>query len=315
MTLTPKSTSTAEENMLTPDQSDSEASLFPLSISSIESICENKTVKNIRYLTQSERVVLVEILDYSPYFTLTDSHNNIKDCYLKVTLEYPGLVAPETFLLLRPIKKKTRGHTEEYDPITDLMRSINLMWEIYFTPDQRKLLGDDFMYCLERYERSQHAKGVSNLIEKFNDVIRKLKKEGALSRNVRRTRYPSYELTCHILFQIYSRTVARRSHMLNVYQSFSDNVYGEIFPSLIDEFIKKTQINSNSVFMDLGCGIGNVVLQVAAQTGCKAYGIEIMETPCKLAKRQLKEYAARMRAWRLPTGRIRFHQVQQQIMH
>jgi H3 lysine-79-specific histone-lysine N-methyltransferase len=47
--------------------------------------------------------------------------------------------------------------------------------------------------------------------------------------------------------------------------------------------------------MDLGCGIGNVVLQVAAQTGCKAYGIEIMETPCKFAKRQLKEYAARMR--------------------
>ncbi|EIE90121.1 hypothetical protein RO3G_14832 [Rhizopus delemar RA 99-880] len=224
MTLTPKSTSTAEENMLTPDQSDSEASLFPLSISSIESICENKTVKNIRYLTQSERVVLVEILDYSPY------------CYLKL-LSATFLLFVARFLLLRPIKKKTRGHTEEYDPITDLMRSINLMWEIYFTPDQRKLLGDDFI-----------------------------------------------------------RTVARRSHMLNVYQSFSDNVYGEIFPSLIDEFIKKTQINSNSVFMDLGCGIGNVVLQVAAQTGCKAYGIEIMETPCKLAKRQLKEYAARMSA-------------------
>jgi H3 lysine-79-specific histone-lysine N-methyltransferase len=47
--------------------------------------------------------------------------------------------------------------------------------------------------------------------------------------------------------------------------------------------------------MDLGCGIGNVVLQVAAQTGCEAYGIEIMETPCKFAKRQLKEYAARMK--------------------
>ena len=45
--------------------------------------------------------------------------------------------------------------------------------------------------------------------------------------------------------------------------------------------------------MDLGCGIGNVVLQVAAQTGCEAYGIEINETPCKIAKRQLKEYAAR----------------------
>jgi H3 lysine-79-specific histone-lysine N-methyltransferase len=45
----------------------------------------------------------------------------------------------------------------------------------------------------------------------------------------------------------------------------------------------------------MGCGIGNVVLQVAAQTACEAHGIEIMETPCKLAKLQLKEYATRMR--------------------
>jgi H3 lysine-79-specific histone-lysine N-methyltransferase len=72
-------------------------------------------------------------------------------------------------------------------------------------------------------------------------------------------------------------------------------VYGEINAILINEFIEKTRINSKSIFMDLGCGIGNVVLQVAAQTGCEAYGIEIMDIPCKFAKRQLKEYAARMK--------------------
>lgn len=77
--------------------------------------------------------------------------------------------------------------------------------------------------------------------------------------------------------------------------AFSNYVYGEINASLVNEFITKTNITSKSVFMDLGCGIGNVVLQVAAQTGCESYGIEIMETPCKLAKRQLKEYATRMK--------------------
>lgn len=61
------------------------------------------------------------------------------------------------------------------------------------------------------------------------------------------------------------------------------------------EFIERTGINSRSVFVDMGCGIGNVVLQVAAMTGCEAHGIEIMDTPCKFAKLQLKEYAARMR--------------------
>jgi H3 lysine-79-specific histone-lysine N-methyltransferase len=77
--------------------------------------------------------------------------------------------------------------------------------------------------------------------------------------------------------------------------AFSNHVYGEINSILIKEFIERTKISSKSVFIDMGCGIGNVVLQVAAQTACEAHGIEIMETPCKLAKLQLKEYATRMR--------------------
>lgn len=77
--------------------------------------------------------------------------------------------------------------------------------------------------------------------------------------------------------------------------AFSNNVYGEINPILVKDFLAKVQLTSKSVFMDLGCGIGNVVLQVAAQTGCESIGIEIMELPAKFAKRQLKEYAARMK--------------------
>jgi H3 lysine-79-specific histone-lysine N-methyltransferase len=118
---------------------------------------------------------------------------------------------------------------------------------------------------------------------------------------------------------VYSRTVAPHAEALNNYQgectskryqpwcnsvsspltlpsiAFSNHVYGEINSILIKEFIERTKISSKSVFIDMGCGIGNVVLQVAAQTACEAHGIEIMETPCKLAKLQLKEYATRMR--------------------
>ncbi|KAI8365561.1 histone methylation protein DOT1-domain-containing protein [Blakeslea trispora] len=214
--------------------------------------------------------------------------------------------------------KNTAGKTydeeeedkDEYNPITDLMRTAELIYECYLEPEQQeKYLGNQshgIMRNLTKYRNRRHATGFVQAVKDFNKVMRQLKTDGILSQNAKAMCHPNYDLACHILFQVYSRTVARQAEALNNYQAFSNNVYGEINPILVKEFIAKTGLNSRSVFMDMGCGIGNVVLQVAAQTGCEAYGIEIMETPCKFAKRQLKEYAARMKAWRLPTGKIHF---------
>ncbi|OAD68093.1 hypothetical protein PHYBLDRAFT_11958, partial [Phycomyces blakesleeanus NRRL 1555(-)] len=199
--------------------------------------------------------------------------------------------------------------TDEYNPITDLIRTADLIYECFLTPSQQKLLGDDqqgVMRNLTKHRNRRNGPGFVEAVEEFNRVIRELRSSGELRKNAKAMRHPNYDLTCHILYQIYSRTVAHQAEALNNYAAFSNNVYGEINSILVKEFIAKTHITSSSVFMDLGCGIGNVVLQVAAQTGCEAFGIEIMETPCKYAKRQLKEYASRMRAWGLPTGKIRF---------
>ncbi|KAG0745814.1 hypothetical protein G6F62_001368 [Rhizopus arrhizus] len=268
-------------------------------------------------ITHSERIVLAEISQYKSYFEDADFDDPSTQSLLRVSLEYPGLVEPESFLLLRPVIKNSSGKNgedeeedkDEYNPITDLLQSCEFIYDCYLTEKEQQLFGDQshgIMRNLTKYRNRRSAVGFKKAVEEFNKVMIKLKANGALSRNAKEMRHPNYDLACHILFQVYSRTVARQAEALNNYQAFSNNVYGEINPSLVKEFITKTNINSDSVFMDLGCGIGNVVLQVAAQTGCEAYGIEIMETPCKFAKRQLKEYAARMKAWRLPTGKIHF---------
>ncbi|KAI7903704.1 histone methylation protein DOT1-domain-containing protein [Cokeromyces recurvatus] len=278
--------------------------------------------KSNKTITHSDRIVEAEISQYRPYFTEADPSNpdliiTNKEKNLHVSLEYPGSIEPENFLLLRPVLKNTMNRNQEeeeedkdeYNPISDLMRTAELIYEYYLTPKQQELLGDQsqgIMRNLTKYRNRRCGPGFAQAVKDFNKVIRHLKAEGALSKNAKDMCHPNYDLTCHILYQVYSRTVARQADALNNYQAFSNNVYGEINPILVKEFISKTGLNSRSVFMDLGCGIGNVVLQVAAQTGCEAYGIEIMETPCKFAKRQLKEYAARMKAWRLPTGKIHF---------
>ena len=70
------------------------------------------------------------------------------------------------------------------------------------------------------------------------------------------------------------------------------------------EIIKNAEIKKEHVFLDLGSGIGNVVLQVAAECLCECYGIEIMENPAQLAKKQRNEFLARMQYYQKPCGRI-----------
>uniref|UniRef100_A0A1X7SI86 Histone-lysine N-methyltransferase, H3 lysine-79 specific n=1 Tax=Amphimedon queenslandica TaxID=400682 RepID=A0A1X7SI86_AMPQE len=53
---------------------------------------------------------------------------------------------------------------------------------------------------------------------------------------------------------------------------------------LIQEVIATTRMTENDVFLDLGSGVGQIVLQVAASVGCKCYGIEKADIPAKYAE-------------------------------
>ncbi|RUS29628.1 hypothetical protein BC938DRAFT_480434 [Jimgerdemannia flammicorona] len=292
-----------------------------------------------RSIKHSETIVRASIDKYKNYFhvaastedsdSTTSSHNSAtpRDA-LRVQLEYPRIGVTENFLLLKPVKSNTKHKPsspddqeedkDEYNPITDLIRTANVIADHYFPPEEAsRLFGDDQQGVLREFvkHRNRHnGAGFVTAVNEFNETLRKVKEEGQVAKHVRRMGGPSYELVCHILYQVYSRTVAPHADSLNQYKAFSNTVYGEVNAILTKEFIERTKIDSQSVFVDMGCGIGNVVLQVAAMTGCEAHGIEIMETPCKFAKLQLKEYAARMRceiiylvnlAWQLPCGTIR----------
>ncbi|RKP20179.1 histone methylation DOT1, partial [Rozella allomycis CSF55] len=91
---------------------------------------------------------------------------------------------------------------------------------------------------------------------------------------------------------------------LNNYQSFSDQVYGEVRSEFIHYLLTKISISKDANFVDLGCGIGNVVCQMAAITNCNAHGIEIMETPYIYSVLLSNEFKARLRANGLQYGNI-----------
>ena len=53
-------------------------------------------------------------------------------------------------------------------------------------------------------------------------------------------------------------------------------VYGETAAGFTDKLVQNLKLTPQDVFLDFGSGLGQVVLQVACQTGCRGLGIEVM---------------------------------------
>jgi hypothetical protein len=89
-------------------------------------------------------------------------------------------------------------------------------------------------------------------------------------------------LVTHVLEAAYDVAVTN-PRQLNKYKPFSREVYGETNASLVQHIVETQKITDADTFFDLGSGIGQVVLQAAAMTGCRAFGVELMDTPAQYA--------------------------------
>lgn len=67
-----------------------------------------------------------------------------------------------------------------------------------------------------------------------------------------------------VAVQVYSRSVTDPTK-LNRYKGWSEEVYGEFSSSMVSELVEKVPIRPGDRFIDLGSGVGQVVLQVAAE--------------------------------------------------
>ncbi|KAF9956071.1 Nucleosomal histone H3-Lys79 methylase [Mortierella alpina] len=272
-------------------------------------------------ILHSDQIVAAAMSRYKNHFhmivedsdsTVASSPSSTGADTMHVSLEYPGKDSKEKFTLMKPFLSRSKTESDdkdEYNPIEDLVQTVRIIMEHFFAPQQYKTLfgsATEGLYrSLTKYKNRKDGAQFLKAVEDFNVIMREQKAQGTIQDYVKQYghRLP-YDLVVHLLQQVYSRTVAARASKLNQYEAFSNNVYGEILPILTKEFIQRTKLDQSKVFVDLGCGIGNVVLQVALQTGAESYGVEIMDTPAKFAKKQAKEFEARSRAFGLSHGSV-----------
>lgn len=154
-------------------------------------------------------------------------------------------------------------------------------------------------------DKVKDVKMFTSALNDYNERLLQMQKSGVVASNLSQKHHLPRHLAAFILDQVYDRTVAPKVDLLRRYENGTDNVYGELLhPFITDILVDRLHMTSSQVFVDLGSGVGNVVLQAALEIGCESWGCEMMENACNLAEVQKKDFTERCRLWGIAPGEV-----------
>jgi [histone H3]-lysine79 N-trimethyltransferase len=224
-----------------------------------------------------------------------------------IELQYPGTSQRERYQMVQ-------GKAgDDFKPLDEIIQIISTVTENYMLPTQAEKITDEASGLLRELKRARLRghKGEAGAqskyvgaVEKYNALLDVLRRDEMIQKNLDQLHTLKLPLVETILQQIYARTVSLHINTLRAYENGTDNVYGELLPRFCSTVFKQTRLKSSHVFVDLGSGVGNVVLQAALQIGCESWGCEMMRNACELAALQQKEFVARCRLWGLAPGKV-----------
>ena len=210
-----------------------------------------------------------------------------------------------------PIPPRTPPrHTGNVSPFSSPLSSLSE------SPPQHQPSVDapsrNLLRSLRRAIHLRNGPAVIEIMEEINVCLRRIKTMGPasdLSSNPMRivprqwanTGLPR-DLLGRIIEETYQRSVGPHVADLRGYTAFSSEVYGELMPSFTSDIIQATGLRPGSIFLDMGSGVGNVVLQTTLETGCTSYGVEILPKPARIAQQQLEQFRMRCRMWGVEPG-------------
>ena len=219
-----------------------------------------------------------------------------------VELQYPTVGPPERFELKSP-----KNSADDYRPLEDMIETVKQICEVYLPADVQDEHNHPQTRFVRRFGkawRERNRSEVISTVHDFNTMLKRLVEDGTTRRQLAGQRALPRAMVSRIMTQIYSRTVSPKVEGLRRYENGSDNVYGELLSRFCSDIFNKVQLHHEHVFVDLGSGVGNVVLQAALEAGCESWGIEMMDNPCRLAELQAREFPARTRLWGIHCGSV-----------
>ncbi|KAJ5558541.1 Histone methylation DOT1 [Penicillium sp. DV-2018c] len=218
----------------------------------------------------------------------------------QILLQYPSASQQERYDCVVP------RENDGFRPIDDIVQVIETVSNNYIPSEAADEFNDETTGIKRRLRRALAVASESQFreaVDDYNKAIQRLRTDGSLAKHLDATQGLGLPWVERILTQIYARTVSPQVESLRQYENGTDNVYGELLPRFISTIFKETKLKSGQVFVDLGSGVGNVVLQAALEIGCESWGCEMMSNACDLADQQQSEFKARCRLWGIMPGK------------
>ena len=208
------------------------------------------------------------------------------------------------YCLIKPTYDDSAFHA-----VSDILGVIKNTSEHYIPRNVRPQFEDEVNGYAQRLKRSMKKQSFPEFqlaIEDYNRCVTALLESGALGHALDSDSAAPPRLVEYILNQTYARTVSPNLKSLRLYEAGTDNVYGELLPRFVSDILTHdVRMMPDQVFVDLGSGVGNIVLQAALEAGCESWGCEMMDHFCDIADRQLAEFMSRCQMWGLAPGQIR----------
>ncbi|KAK5079045.1 Nucleosomal histone H3-Lys79 methylase [Lithohypha guttulata] len=247
---------------------------------------------------------------FAEYFTTLASN---EDDSPTIELQYPCIGMTEKYQLVKPNDKT------DFKPLDEIRENMKIVREFYLDTDTAEKIepeggfGGGLIEQLDRYARDTRPGAQTHfmeVIQEYNELLAIKRDDGTLVRKIDEMTSPlPLKLVNHIIKeQVYSRTISPYIDTVREYEGFSDNVYGELLPKFLSRIFQETHLTSDQIFVDLGSGVGNCVLQAALEIGCESWGCEVMANPAKLAQAAAQEFPSRCRMWGIKPGRVQIIQ-------
>ncbi|KAG9007942.1 Nucleosomal histone H3-Lys79 methylase [Tulasnella sp. JGI-2019a] len=253
----------------------------------------------------SERFILLSPLDPDHYHPIIELMEAI---YTMVTYYF----LPEQQLIFGTLPPKYAAANAFIPPdVFDLPASTSSLSPLNPSAQQHvapefpppRMSGQDPLRQMEKAYHTANGPLFVQAIGLINDIIKNARKDMTHAVKFGWRGVPPH-VTKVLLEESYQRTVGPSVKELGKYPPFSDLVYGELNAPFVSDILHRTDIKAESTFVDLGCGVGNCLIQAAVQTGCTANGIELNAPPAALGKLQVEQYKKRLKLWGFTAGDV-----------
>lgn len=182
---------------------------------------------------------------------------------------------------------------ELFNPMAEIGRLIEYSALIYLPQEYREKINTDIVPVLNEAFDNSNDELFIETVNSYNKIIRTIPRRDIIDHLCAITEIP-VSFIHDFLHIVYTRSIHPDASKLRHYAAFSNYVYGELLPSFLTDVYNQCDLGPNKIFMDLGSGVGNCVLQAGLEFGCSlGLGCEIMPDASDLTLIQLKEFNAR----------------------